>query len=141
MALAIFLGFKIFSFFYSSQNMSGVQRRRGEIIDTLPENAQKVNRIGNTDLESDYWLDLDTEKIYKKTPSKKYRSLVLQTSRSSYPHYFFMEKDTKRKLTLCVLHLDRLNYLGPKNEVGTRELTLLLKNPDTQDSISTVLED
>jgi hypothetical protein len=66
--------------------------------------------------------------------------LVKQTARAGYPHFFFKEKGTNRKLTVSVHHLDRLNYLGTANGNGVRELTLLLKNPNAQDSISTVLE-
>jgi hypothetical protein len=108
--------------------------KHGEIIDTLPANANKINcicttRRGSTNevdilLDSEYWLVIpdspfEKGKVYKKTPNGKYRSLVMQTTRETFPHYFFKQKDSKRKLTLSVYHLDKLKYVDANPDVNT----------------------
>jgi hypothetical protein len=93
------------------------RRQKGEIIE-LTEEPKKVNRLRGTEL--DITLYVVNGRLYKRLKDGKYRSLVLQTKRPEYNHYFLRDKD-KKKLTVNVHKLDLLTWSDGDTKIELKE--------------------
>jgi hypothetical protein len=103
-----------------------MSHKKGEICDVL-EDAKMVNTTRNKALDCCYYVAYNT--VFKKLKNGKFRELVKQESRPEYKHYFFRDKDTKKKLTLNANKLDILTYVDPTPE-ETESLKETLETPD-----------
>ncbi|GHU18266.1 hypothetical protein FACS189472_06340 [Alphaproteobacteria bacterium] len=78
------------------------------------EEPKKVNTLRKSELYIPIYVAND--RLYKRLENGKYRSLVLQTKRPEYNHYFLQDKN-KKKLTINAHKLDLLTWTEPDYEV------------------------
>jgi hypothetical protein len=82
--------------------------RTGPVIPELPVDAVKVNALKDLPLDAEYFIVGD--KIYKKAAKGGYRELVTQIRKTGLRHFFFRDRDTKRKLTLNAKKMSLLSF-------------------------------
>jgi hypothetical protein len=96
-----------------------ITHRKGEVVDVLPDGAEKVNALKDTLLDVEYYVSQGH--LYKKQPNGKFRALVKQEQNPGFVHFFVRERNAKRKITVSVRKMNELHYVDEKKDESVKE--------------------